>query len=226
MTPRRLGIWALAVVGLSAGLVIAVPALVSRLAFFRIRMVEIVGATYLDPLDIVPRLAVPEGADILLDLGPIRDAALEIPGIREAEVSRRWPGTLVVTIREAVPVALVSVEGDLMVMDVSGEVLPWSPARIDHSLPLAPNDSAVAGLLGRLRSADPQWYATVDRAVRRGPDLWLEAGGRSVRLMPTASEGVLRNLELVRQWLADSAIAWREIDARVPTRFFVLKAAS
>jgi cell division septal protein FtsQ len=226
VTLRRAALWVVGVIGVAAALVIAVPALVDRLDFFRIRMVEVGGATYLDPADLVPRLGVPDGAHILVDLGPITAAAREIPGIREASVSRRWPGTVVVTVREAVPVALVPVEGELMVMDVSGEVLPWSPQRIGHPLPVAQHDTAIAALLGRLQRADPAWYDSVDRAVRRGPDLWLEAGAHAVRVSPDADDALLRNLELVRTWLADSAIAWREIDARVPSRFFVLKAAT
>ena len=210
-------------VAIVALLVIALPAVISRVAFFRIHAVEFVGLRYLQPDDIVPRLAIPADAHILTALEPIAARARATPGVREASVSRRWPGTLIVRLREATPVALVGVKGELMVMDLSGTLLPWPPGRVGHSLPLAPHDSAVAGLLGRLQMADPQGYDELDRVVARGRDIWLEGGETRVRVMATADLPLLSNIARVREWLADSAVAWREIDARVATRFFVLK---
>jgi cell division septal protein FtsQ len=211
------------VIAVVALLVIAVPTLVGRFDFFRVGVVEFVGLEYLAPEDILARLAIPTDAHILVDLAPITERARAIPGIREVRVARRWPGTLVVTLREATPVALVPVKGQLMVMDVTGTVLPWSPTRIGHSLPLAPHDSAVAGLLGRLQAADPSGYEALERVVVQGGDLWLESATTRTRVLTTAGVPLLRNVARVREWLADSALAWREIDARVSTRFFVLK---
>ncbi|HET9065214.1 MAG TPA: FtsQ-type POTRA domain-containing protein [Gemmatimonadales bacterium] len=220
---RRLVVIVLGVIGVGALLFIAVPTIINRFAFFRIASVEFEGVQYLAPQDLLDRLAIPPSSHILVDLEPIEARARDIPGIREARITRRWPGTLVVRVREAVPVALVSVEGQLMVMDVTGEVLPWSPSRIEHPLPIAPQDSTVASLLGRLRLADPQGYGLLDRVRRQGGDLWLDAGRHTVRLRLDAGSGVLRHVGLVREWLADSAVSWRQLDARVPTRFFVLK---
>jgi len=220
---RRLVVIALGIIGVGALLFIVVPTIINRFAFFRIASVEFEGVQYLAEQDLLDRLAIPPSSHILVDLEPIEARARDIPGIREARITRRWPGTLVVRVREAVPVALVPVEGQLMVMDVTGEVLPWSPSRIDHPLPIAPHDSTVAGLLGRLRLADPQGYGLLDRVRRQGGDVWLDAGTHAVRLRPDAGASVLRHVGLVREWLADSAVSWRQLDARVPTRFFVLK---
>lgn len=223
---RRVAVFAAGGIAVGALLFIAVPTIINRFAFFRIAAVEFEGVQYLAERDLLDRLAIPPSSHILVDLKPIEARARDIPGIREARVTRRWPGTLVVWVREAVPVALVSLEGQLMVMDVTGEVLPWSPSRIDHPLPIAPHDSIVAGLLGRLRLADPQGYGVLDRVRRQGGDLWLDAGAHAVRLRQDASSTVMRHVGLVREWLADSAVTWQELDARVPNRFFVLKGAA
>lgn len=219
---RRLALL-LGVVGGGALLFILVPTIINRLAFFRVASVEFEGITYLNERDLLARLGIPPAAHILVDLAPIEARARQVPGVQEAHLSRRWPGTLVVHVREAVPVALVPIEGQLMVMDASGAILPWSPSRIDHPLPIAPSDSGVAALLGRLQLADPSGYALLDRVRREGGDIWLDAGPHAVRVRADANSTLLRRVGLVRDWLADSTLAWRQIDARVPSRFFVLK---
>jgi hypothetical protein len=59
--------------------------------------------------------------------------------------------------------------------------------------------------------------------VVQSGDLWLESATTRTRVLTTAGVPLLRNVARVREWLADSALAWRELDARVSTRFFVLK---
>lgn len=220
---RRLAFGFLTLAGVAALLVIGVPAIVSRLDFFRIRMIEFRGSRYLDPDELVPKLGLPADAHILTDLAPVRTALESVPGIRWARLARRWPGTLVITLNESIPVAMVPVKGQLMVMDAAGALLPWQSVRIERALPVAPHDSTVATLLGRLRSADPEWYQGVDQVTRTGRDVVIQTGGRRVLLDVGADLTVIRNLQVVMSWLADSVSGWRRIDARVPSRFFVLK---
>jgi cell division septal protein FtsQ len=219
-----------AIVTLSIALLVGLFALaqvaVRRLDFFRIRSIEFAGVRHLDERDLVARLAIPASAPILTALEPIAERALAIPGVRQATVARRWPGTLVVTISEAPAVALVPDDGQLLVLDDRGGVLPIDPSRLTTSLPLAERDSNVAALLGRLQATDPQWFQSVDRADAEGSEVRLRADGHGVRLAASATTQLLLDLAAVRDWLESQGIVWESIDARFQGRMFVRKGAA
>jgi cell division septal protein FtsQ len=225
MIRRRTAIGALSV-ALLAGLFALSQVAVRRLEFFRVRAVEIAGIRHLDERDIVARLGIPADAHILTPLDPIAARALTLPGIRQASVTRRWPGTIVVTIVEAPAVALVADDGQLLVLDDRGGVLPIEPSRLTTSLPLAERDSSVAALLGRLQATDPQWYQLIDRARANGTEVQLDAEGREVRIQADATTQVLLDLGSVREWLEQHQIPWTAIDARFEGRMFVRKGAA
>ena len=143
------------------------------MSFFSVRRVEVVGARYLTPAGITRALAVPKGSSLFDDLDPLLRRARQVPGVLEVSISRRLPGTLRVTVREAVPVALAERSGRLVLVDQSGSVLPFDPTHPAEDLPLAAEpDSAVAGLLARMRESEPDLFARVERsrspAPRRG----------------------------------------------------------
>jgi cell division septal protein FtsQ len=223
---RRIAAIALVSVALLAGLVALALVTVHRLEFFQVRSVEVAGIRYLDERDLVARLGIPDDADILLPLEPIAESARSRPGVREARVSRRWPGTIRLTIREAPAVAMVVREGQLVVVDDRGVPLPVDPRRLDHALPIADPDSAVAALLARLQVNDPQWYRTVDRAAVEGGEVVLHLGPRVVRLDARATSTLFRRLAAVREWLSREGIGWSQIDARFDGRMFVRKEAA
>lgn len=218
------------IAGLAAALVVSLAALamvaVRRLEFFKVRQVEVAGVRLLDERDLVARLGIPADADIMIPLEPIAAAAAALPGVRAATASRRWPGTIQITIREAPAVAFAVEEGHVLVMDDRGGILPIDPARLEGPLPIAERDSALAALLGRLQATDPQWYWQVHRAVAVGREVRLEAGDRAVRLVSGAPSAVFRRLAAVREWLAERGTGWREIDARFEGRMFVRKEAA
>jgi cell division septal protein FtsQ len=222
---RRTAIVALSV-ALLAGLYALAQVAVRRLEFFQVRSIEFAGVRHLDERDMVERLAIPADAHILTPLEPIIQRALSIPGVRQATIDRRWPGTLVVTILEAPAVALVPEDGQLLVLDDRGGVLPIDPSRLTTSLPLAARDSNVAALLGRLQATDPQWFQLIDRASAEGSEVRLDAEGQHVRMAATASSQVLLDLAAVREWLQRQGITWEMIDARFQGRMFVRKAAA
>src|SRR2546429_9907942 len=68
-----------------------------RMAFFRIRAVEVRGARYLQPTEIISRLKVDTLASLWDDLSPYRNRIRGHPQVSEVRISRRLPGTLVVT---------------------------------------------------------------------------------------------------------------------------------
>ncbi len=225
MIRRRTAIIALSV-AFCVGLYALAQVAVRRLEFFRVRSIEFAGVRHLDERDMVVRLAIPATAHILTPLDPIAERALTIPGVRQASVERRWPGTLLITILEAPAVALVVDDGQLLVLDDRGQVLPISPSRLTMSLPLAERDSSVAALLGRLQATDPQWFQLIDRASIVGAEVQLEAADHQVHLAATASSQVLLDLAAVREWLEARGIAWERIDARFQGRMFVRKVAA
>lgn len=217
---------AAAVVTVASAAIGGTAFLISRHEFFEIRAIEFHGLRYIDENDLALRLGVPERARVTLDLAPIAAAAAGLPGVRDVTVERRWPGTLVVTVVEARPVAIAPVGQELQAIDDRGVVLPYPPARVAESLPLAPRDSATAALLARLASVDPEGYAGVEQATRAGGVVTLHGEGRVVHLRPDADVGVLRDLAAVRSRLAVEGIGWREMDARYRDRVFVRRGSA
>jgi cell division protein FtsQ len=223
MKVRRGMVAGVAIAAVLIAAVIAFPILARQLAFFRVRQVEVVGNRYLDESDVVRRLGLRRHASTFDRLEPLRRAAAAIPGVLAATVERRLPGTLTVTIREATPVALVSLTDRLALVDFRGQVLPFDPARAPASLPIAGRDSVSAGLLGRLMLTDPDWYDSVESARLDRGDVILDAGTHRIRLRPEADDDALRGVIAVRDFLRQRGIAWREIDARYHNRLFVRK---
>jgi len=196
--------------------------LLKTLSFFSVRRVEVVGARYLTPAGITRALAVPKGSSLFDDLDPLLLRARQVPGVLEVSIRRRLPGTLRVTVREAVPVALAERSGRLVLVDQSGSVLPFDPTHPAEDLPLAAEpDSAVAGLLARMRESEPDLYARVERAARLRRDVVLELDTGRLWFRAGASSEDIRNLLLVADYLSRRGTSWRELDARFASRVIV-----
>lgn len=147
-------------------------AMLHHLTYFHIRKIEIRGTRYLQPADVVGRLRVDTLRSILDDVGPLEQRLRTHPQIAEAHISRRLPGTLVVTIRENFPVALVPVGDGLQPYDSAGRALPIDPSRTQLDLPIltAPDPGALA-LLGAMRVKEPRIYDRVSEVAPTGRDL-------------------------------------------------------
>jgi cell division protein FtsQ len=165
---RRLRAWSrlLAVVA-----VLTVPfwgrALLRSMDFFRVRRVEIEGVRYAAPDEIVSRLRVDTTASIWDDVSPLEARVAEHPQVREARITRKLPGTLVVHVTENPPVALVNSPRGLVVTDAAGDSLPVDPTAMDVDLPvLASRDSLLLRLLGEVQARDPALFARVSEAHR------------------------------------------------------------
>lgn len=221
-----------AVIGLLLVMVIAIgawfgaPKLLRRIAFFRIHQVEVVGNRYLDEQDVVRQLGLASDASIFDPLDKARAAVAGLRGTvgRSASIERRFPGTLRVKIVEIRPVALAAVNDQLALLDYRGHVLPFDPARVPLSLPIAEPDSTTAALLDRLRQVDPQEYADVQSARPDRGDILLDLGEHTIRVRPNADTETLRSIAAVRSWLEANNRKWAEIDARYEGRVFVRKA--
>jgi hypothetical protein len=200
---------------LAAALWAGLPHLLRGLDFFRVRRVEIAGLQYLDPAKVIDALKLSPKASVFDDDGPPSRRVAAMPGVMSATVGRRLPGTLVVTLVEAVPVALASRGNALVPLDSGGRVLPFDPLRSPPDLPVAADrDSVVTGVLARVRNDDPGLFARIGAAWRVGPDVVLEVGGRRFWLGAQASAEDIRAVTAVEQDLARTGRPYQELDGR------------
>jgi len=160
-------------IGLAAAAVAASPwwgrAALSRLDFFRVRRVEIEGARYVSPDEIVSRLRIDTTASVWADVAVWERRVRQHPSVRDVRIERKLPGTLLVKVTENPPVALVQAAAGLVAVDASGKSLPIDPAKVDVDLPvLATRDTIALRVLGDVRAAAPALFARIGE-VRRSP---------------------------------------------------------
>jgi cell division protein FtsQ len=145
------------------------PRALGRLAYFRVRRVEVEGARYASPAELVARMAVDTGASVWADLEPLAARVRAHPLVARAMVERRLPSVLVVRVVERVPVAMAAGAAGMSLYDSAGALLPVAPARasrVDVPVVAGP-DRALLRALGALRATAPALYARVSEA-RRG----------------------------------------------------------
>jgi len=142
-----------------------------NMAFFRVRSVEIRGARYLQANEIISRLKVDTLASLWDDLTPYRERVRGHPQVSDVTISRRMPGTLVVTIKENLPVGLIQTPTGLLPYDSMGKQLPIDPARTNLDLPIvATDDPVLLKLVGAIRAVEPQVFARIEEVRRTGRD--------------------------------------------------------
>lgn len=142
-----------------------------RMAFFRVRAVEVRGARYLQANEIISRLKVDTLASLWDDLTPYKARVRGHPQVSDVTISRRMPGTLVVTIEENLPVALIQTPTGLLPFDSLGKQLPIDPARTNLDLPIvATRDPVLLKLVGAIRATEPRVFARIEEVKRAGRD--------------------------------------------------------
>lgn len=140
-----------------------------KMAFFRVRAVEVKGARYLAAEEIVARLRVDTLASLWDDIEPLRRKLTGHPQISTVEIERKMPGTLVVTVEENLPVALVPTPKGLLPYDSLGKELPIDPTRQALDLPVvATRDPVLLKLVGAIRALEPGLFARVEEVRRTG----------------------------------------------------------
>lgn len=205
----------------TAVLLAVLPGWLRQVDFFKVRRVEVLGARYLGGPEIVAVMNLPEGASLFDGTGPYQRAIFRIRGVREVDVSRRWPGTLVVRLRESVPVALTPTGDGLALMDERGWVLPFDPTRAPADLPIAPANAGVARVLARVRDAGPELFAAIVSVTVADQGVVLDLGGRRLLVRPDLTADGVRALTAVMDDLSRHARRYRELDARFTDRVFV-----
>ena len=192
------------------------PLLLRRSSFFHVHRVEILGARYVAPRDILARLQVDTLASVWDPTGPLAVRVASYPEIESAVVHRKLPGTLVIEIVERVPIALVAAAGGFRVYDERGIALPIDPARVPVDVPvLMERDTTVLRLLGAMRAGQPKLYERVSAVRRAGRDeLILQLKTEPVRVMQDVTLDRLADIEPVEADLSRKQLRVAEIDLR------------
>jgi cell division protein FtsQ len=206
------------------------PSVLSSLAFFRVRNVQVEGVRYLPARDVVALLRVDSTASVWDDLAPYERRVAAHPQVATVQVARKLPATLVVRVEENLPTALVPGPGGaLRAVDGRGRTLPIDPSRVTVDLPVvvqrdAQGDTAILRLLGELRDVQPGLFARVSEARRVGKgELQLQltasaevapGGVLPVRAMADVSAGRLAEIHPVEQDLQRRGLRAAEIDLR------------
>lgn len=157
----------------------------SKMEFFHLRAITVEGTRYLSAEAVVERLALDTMRSVWDDTAPLVERLQSMSQISEVRITRRLPGTLVVTIRENLPVALAPSPRGLEPVDTSGTVLPIDPVTEELDLPVVnQRDVRMLALLGSIRSGEPRLYqriSEVSRDGRSGIVMLLEPPGQSTR---------------------------------------------
>lgn len=214
---RRLKLALLGIVALLAiGSPFWGPLVMRRMAFFRVHRIEILGARYVAPSDILARLHVDTLASVWDPTAPLSARVSSHPEIERAIVRRKLPGTLVIEVTERAPVALVPAAGGFRVYDERGVALPIDPARVTVDAPvLSQADPVLLRLLGAMRVGMPVLYARVSALSVVGKDeVLFELKSQPVRAMKDVTLERLADIEPVEVDLGRKQLRASEIDLR------------
>lgn len=192
------------------------PPLLSRLAFFDVRHIEVVGTTLLEPAQVAARLEMDTTRSIWEDHASLAARVTDHPQVASARIRRRLPATLVVEVVEVPPVAFVPTPRGLAALDARGDTLPLDPLRADVSLPiLARRDTALLRLLSVLRSDVPALFERISEVRRAGDDeLVLVMPPVRIRALPDLSSERLADILPVERDLARRKVNAVELDLR------------
>jgi cell division protein FtsQ len=193
-----------------------VPLLFRNMAFFRVRHVEVVGARYIQPREVLERLRVDTLASVWDPTARLEARVREHPLVRDAVIERKFPGTIVVRVVEHAPVALVATTNGFRVYDERGVALPIDPTRSDLDAPILPRpDSALFRLLGAARRQAPAIFTRMSEARREGRDEFLFVWDSiPVRTLSDVTLDRLNDLELVENDLTRRRLRAIELDLR------------
>jgi cell division protein FtsQ len=197
------------------------PRLLRSMGVFQVRRIDVVGIRYLAVEQIANALGLAPGANIFDPVGPLERRVFAVRGVGRVSIGRRIPGTLVVTIDERRPVALVSLAGTLALVDRQGRELPYDPTRGVPDLPVAVADTAVLGVVERVREVDPDLFAAVVSAARDRDAVVLVTGTHRLLFRAGASPREIAGLGIVLSELEHRRLGVAEVDARFEGRVIV-----
>jgi len=140
-----------------------------------LQTVEVHGRSETKQKDILGALGAPRGAPLLgLDIDAMRERLAALPWIVSAEIERRYPDRLVVTVKEADPLALWQRKQKLFLVSRTGKVIETADLRKYSKLLVIVGDNAperAEGLFDLL-AQQPKLKDRVTAAVFVGKRRW------------------------------------------------------
>lgn len=205
VTPR--GRLVVVAVGLALVVALAAWALLAS-PLLAVRTVRVDGAVALSEAQVVSVAGIEEGTPLArVDTGAAAARVARLPQVDSVEVTRGWPGTVVVTLAERVPVAVVEEAGTRQLIDARGVVFdtitgdaPSGVVPLDVRDP-GPDDAATTAALGALIALPESVREQVTEvSARSADDVTLTlTDGRSVRW--GSAERTDRKAEVLRALL-------------------------
>jgi len=191
-----------------------------------LEQIQVRGRAHTPQDKLVTALGLTVGQPILgIDLVAIHDRIRHIGWVEQATVERRLPGTIHVTIRERVPVALLQTDSDHQLIDQSGTIITGADPREFSHLRVVAGDGAAnnaAQILAILKT-EPELFAEVwavsFRAKRRW-DVHLK-NGIDVRLPETDPISAWSRLAILDRAKQITKRDLAVIDLRVPHQLVV-----
>ncbi|HEV7871827.1 MAG TPA: FtsQ-type POTRA domain-containing protein [Modestobacter sp.] len=184
--PRRRLLIALAVTALLVG---AIAWVVLGSSLLAVRTVQVDGTRGLSDQVVVEAARIAVGTPLVrVDTAAAAARVADLPQVASVEVTRGWPRTVVVTVVERTPVAVVTDGGTRRLVDAKGMVFdtitgdpPAGVVPLDVADP-GPDDAATTAALGALTALPGDVRAQVTGvAARTGDDVTLTlTDGRSV----------------------------------------------
>ena len=188
-----------------------------------IRRITAIGFDKTADADIVSAVGPVVGASIAhFDIHAARARVENLGWVRSAAVTRLWPNTIHVSIREREPAAVWQLSGNLHLIDPSGAVIDEVDVYEYSNLPLivgAGAPESVADVLTALRS-DPELWGEAAALVRVGERRWnlrLKSGA-DVKLPEDDVDGAVKTLARLQTayGLLDRPLEY--VDLRDPAR--------
>lgn len=188
---------------------------------FRVEMVHVQGASPMAQQAILDATGLSRGRPILdLDLEQVRQAVAAVGWVKDAQVVRLLPDTLVIAVKERETLAVWQSRGRTSVIDGGGQAIPEADPGRFPQLPLivgeGANDAAAA-ILPAVQSR-PRLRDRLEALVRvdgRRWDLRLKDGG-IVQLPAVDEESALIRLDQLDQRQRILELGFERIDLREP----------
>jgi hypothetical protein len=205
----------------------------SNMDWLKIKNIEVNGLHHLNASDLLARTSIEVGSNWLtMGSASAVKALSAIPGIEKAEIRRRFPSTVVITISESEPIALAH-DGGWLGLFENGSATDGE-AWIKQDLPvlegfakLSPTRRTIlCAFLGRTFREKPETFSRFSQVTPLSggtAEVILRNGQAKVLLDPEAKS--LNSLDFLETLLREKASSWRveaNIDLRVPDHAYVL----
>jgi cell division septal protein FtsQ len=192
------------------------PRVLRHLAYFHVRSVQVMGARFLSPRDVVSAMRVDTNTSTWDDLEPYAARVRRMAMVQHADVERELPGILVVHVTETVPVAMAPTSNGFRVYDVRAQALPIDPTKTDIDLPVIDRpDAVVTRLLSGVETMSPRFFARISTVARQGNgDLVMQLDHGVLRAGVDVTPARLTSAGLVAADLERRGEHYTELDLR------------